>query len=168
MIIREIKESDAELFLGLCKKLEEETQFMMFEPKERRTKIEEQRNEIKDILLRDNGTILVAEKDGHLILIGYISAYGGRYKRNRHTAHIVIGILQDSAGQGIGTKLFTELERWAYKHKVHRLELRVIVHNERAIGLYKKMGFEIEGTKRHSLFINGSYIDEYYMAKLLE
>jgi RimJ/RimL family protein N-acetyltransferase len=32
---------------------------------------------------------------------------------------------------------------------------------------YKKMGFEIEGTKRHSLFVNGKYIDEYYMAKFL-
>lgn len=166
MMIREIKESDAEGFLHLLKKLDEETEFMMFEPGERSTKIEEQRNEIKGILLRNNETILVAEKNGHLI--GYIGAYGGRYIRNRHTAHIVIGILQDFAGQRIGTKLFTELERWAYKHKVHRLELRVMVHNERAIGLYEKMGFEIEGMKRHSLFINGSYVDEYYMAKLLQ
>lgn len=165
MIIREIKESDAEGFLHLLKRLDEETQFMMFEPGERRTKIEEQRNEIKGILLRDYETILVAEKDGQLI--GYVGAYGGKYKRNRHTAHIVIGILQDFTGQGIGTKLFTELKRWAQKQKIHRLELRVMVHNERAIALYKKRGFEIEGIKRHSLFINGSYVDEYYMAKLL-
>ncbi|MBI5025297.1 MAG: hypothetical protein HZC12_00930 [Nitrospirae bacterium] len=50
VIIREIKEGDAEGFLNLCKRLDEETQFMMFEPDERRTKIEEQSNEIKGIL----------------------------------------------------------------------------------------------------------------------
>ena len=43
-----------------------------------------------------------------------------------------------------------------------------MVHNERAIRLYKKMGFEIEGTKKHSLFVNGQYVDEYYMAKILQ
>jgi RimJ/RimL family protein N-acetyltransferase len=42
-----------------------------------------------------------------------------------------------------------------------------MAHNERAIRLYKKMGFEIEGTKKHSLLISGSYVDEYYMAKLI-
>jgi Acetyltransferases, including N-acetylases of ribosomal proteins len=46
-----------------------------------------------------------------------------------------------------------------------RLELTVMVHNERAIALYKKMGFEIEGTKKRSMRIDGQYVDEYYMAK---
>jgi RimJ/RimL family protein N-acetyltransferase len=40
-----------------------------------------------------------------------------------------------------------------------------MVHNERAIALYKKMGFEIEGTKKRSMRIDGQYVDEYYMAK---
>jgi RimJ/RimL family protein N-acetyltransferase len=42
-----------------------------------------------------------------------------------------------------------------------------MVHNEAALALYKKMGFEIEGRKKHSLLINGTYVDEYCMAKLL-
>jgi len=37
--IREIRESDAEEFLSLCKKIDAETQFMMFEPGERLTTI---------------------------------------------------------------------------------------------------------------------------------
>lgn len=35
------------------------------------------------------------------------------------------------------------------------------------IALYKKQGFEIEGTRRHAYVINGQYMDEYYMAKIL-
>jgi hypothetical protein len=29
------------------------------------------------------------------------------------------------------------------------------------------MGFEVEGKKKHSLLINNTYADEYWMAKLL-
>jgi RimJ/RimL family protein N-acetyltransferase len=79
----------------------------------------------------------------------------------------VIGILEQFTGKGIGTQLFQMLEAWARSNDIHRLELTVMTHNERAIALYKKMGFEIEGIKKHSLFVNGEYVDEYYMAKLI-
>lgn len=163
--IREIRESDAEEFLELSKQTDEETQFMLVEPDERHTTVEEEREHIKSILSKKNQVILVAENDGQLV--GRIAAIGGNFRRNKHSVHIVIGILQSFTGQGIGTRLFTELERWAREHGIHRLELTVMVHNERAIGLYKKIGFEIEGTKQHALFVNGTYVDEYLMAKLL-
>jgi RimJ/RimL family protein N-acetyltransferase len=81
--------------------------------------------------------------------------------------YIVVGVLQAYSGQGIGTRLFREVEKWAREQELHRLELTVMTHNERAIHLYKKMGFEIEGTKRDSICVDGTYVDEYYMAKLL-
>lgn len=165
MIIREIQRNDAEAFLNLCHELDEETQFMLLEPDERMTTVNEQFAEIEDMISGDNKTILVAEHNSQLI--GYIRADGGRYKRNRHSVYIVMGILHSFIGQGVGTMLLKELERWAIRNKNHRLELTVMVHNEAGLALYKKMGFEIEGTKKHSLFINGSYVDEYYMAKLL-
>ncbi|MEK4237423.1 MULTISPECIES: hypothetical protein [unclassified Paenibacillus] len=42
-----------------------------------------------------------------------------------------------------------------------------MTHNELAMSLYIKNGFEIEGTKRKSLVIDGQWIDEYYMSKIL-
>ncbi len=42
-----------------------------------------------------------------------------------------------------------------------------MAHNTAGIALYKKQGFEIEGTRRHAYIINGQYVDEYYMAKIL-
>lgn len=163
--IREIREDESATFLNLLARVDEETQFMLLEAGERKITIEDQRQRIKTVLSRDNQTILVAENDNDLI--GYLAAIGGEFKRNRHRAHIVIGILQIFINQKIGTKLFMELEKWTRQHAVHRLELTVMAHNERAIRLYKKMGFEIEGTKKHSLLISGSYVDEYYMAKLI-
>ena len=166
IIIRTICEDDAKQFLSLCKQLDSETQFMLLEPDERKTTLEEQRTQI-DILLRQmNQTIFVAEQENQLI--GYLAASGGTFKRNRHNAYLVIGILQAFTGQGIGTQLFQGLEEWAKQQHIHRLELTVMTHNIAGIALYKKQGFAIEGTKRHSLLINGQYVDEFYMSKLLD
>jgi len=163
--IRKIRETDSESFLRLCKKLDEETQFMMLESGERKISIEEQTKTIKQILQRNNQMIFIAESETELV--GYVSAFGGDFKRNRHCAHIIIGILQAFGSQGIGKKLFSELEQWAKQIGIHRLELTVMYHNERAINLYKKMGFEIECIKKDSLLVNEKYVDEFYMAKLL-
>ena len=165
--IREIRETDAEMFLDLCHQLDQETQFMLLEPGERTITVEEQQEHIKGVISRDNQTILVAEEQQGQ-LAGYLAAIGGNYNRNRYTAYLVIGILQGFAGQGIGTQLFTQAENWARIHSIHRLELTVMVHNKRAVRLYQKMGFEIEGRKKQNLRVDGRYVDEYEMAKLLE
>jgi RimJ/RimL family protein N-acetyltransferase len=101
------------------------------------------------------------------MLAGYLSAIGGRFARDRHAAYIVIGILDRFTGMGIGTTLFEKLEDWAKGHGIHRLELSVMIHNQRAVALYKKMGFDVEGIKRDSLLVDGAYVDEYYMSRLI-
>ena len=164
-IVRQIRETDAAPFLELCRKLDEETRFMMLEPGERSTSVEEQSRQIKGVLLTDNQTILVAEAGGGLV--GYVAAYGGDFRRNRHCAQVITGVLQAFSGRGVGTRLFMELEQWARRNGVHRLELTVMAHNDRAVRLYRKMGYEVEGGRRDSLLVNGSYVDEYYMGKLL-
>jgi RimJ/RimL family protein N-acetyltransferase len=163
--IRQVREDDAESFLSLCKRLDEESKFMMLEPGERRTTLEEQRQRLRNLLSRESEAIFVAEDDGRLT--GYLSASGGHFARNKHTAYIVIGVLEEFTGRGLGTALFEALEKWAKQRGLRRLELSVMVHNERGVALYQKMGFEKEGTKRDSLLVDGSYVDEYYMAKLI-
>ncbi|WML45439.1 GNAT family N-acetyltransferase [Neobacillus sp. PS3-40] len=165
MLIREIKPDDDESFTKLIKQVESESQFMLFEPGERKISPEEQGKRIEVMRKSDNSTIFVVEEDKQLI--GYLIAMGGYAKRNKHSIYLVIGIIAQYRGLGIGTKLFKQLEKWATDHNFHRLELTVVTHNEAGLRLYKKMGFEIEGTKRHSLYIDGKFVDEYYMSKLL-
>lgn len=163
--IRTAQTDDAEQILRLGHQLDAETQFMVLEPGERQLTVEQQRQRIESILGDGNSMILVAEHAG--VIVGFLAAYGGEWRRIRHSAYLVIGIMQAYTGQGIGAQLFTALEAWALDHQLHRLELNVMTHNERAIRLYTKMGFQIEGTKKDSLLVNGAYVDEYYMAKLL-
>ena len=163
--VRTIQERDAEPLLALSTKLDEETDFRLLEAGDRRKTVEEQRETIRRARSMESQTILVAEVDGRLV--GYIAGIGGKYRRNMHSAYVVVAVLQAFSGRGIGTKLFEELETWAVEHGIHRLELTVMAHKERAIGLYKKLGFQREGRKRDALLVSGEYVDEYLMAKLL-
>ena len=43
-----------------------------------------------------------------------------------------------------------------------------MTHNHRAIARYQKMGFVIEGLHRDALLVDGRYVDEFTMAKLLD
>jgi len=165
MIIRSIRAEDAENFLHLCLQLDNETQFMLFEPGERTTTVEEERQRLQGLLTQANQNIFVAEQAGQLA--GFLGAFGGSLQRNRDCAYIVIGILQAFAGQGLGTQFFQALDEWARQQGMHRLELTVMCHNAQAVHLYQKTGFQIEGIKQDSLLVNGAYVDEFYMAKIL-
>ncbi|MGE6488704.1 N-acetyltransferase family protein [Paenisporosarcina sp. NPDC076898] len=165
MIIRQIEVKDAEELSKLIGKVESESPYMLFEAGEREISSGRQRQRIESIKQEDKSEIFVAEEDNKLI--GYLFAIGGQANRTKYSSYIVIGILNQYRGQGIGTKLFMELEEWALNQKIHRLELTVITKNEVGVGLYKKMGFEIEGIKRDSLYIDGEFVDEYYMSKLI-
>ncbi len=165
MVIREIELEDAEEFVSLIKQVEAESDFMLMEAGERMLSVEQQRKRMEQMKKDGNSTILLAEQDGRLV--GYLIVVGGDAKRVLHRGYLVIGILKEFRGQGIGTKLFRHLDEWAKAHHISRLELTVVTQNEMAVALYKKSGFEIEGTKRNSLLIDHVFYDEYYMAKLL-
>jgi len=41
------------------------------------------------------------------------------------------------------------------------------VDNEKAISLYKKLGFEIEGQLKNAVYIDGKYFDNYIMGLII-
>lgn len=165
MEFRRAAAGDGARLAALIKHVEATSEFMMYGAGERNLTADQQEGMIAKLASDSNSAMFVAEKDGDLI--GYLFAIGGGAPRKRHCAYLVAGIAEAHRGSGAGTRLFEELLTWASQAGIHRLELTVISHNEAGIALYKKMGFEIEGTKHHSLFIDGSYIDEYYMYKLI-
>jgi ribosomal protein S18 acetylase RimI-like enzyme len=135
----------------------------MYEPDERKTTVNEMAEHIENIS-RSGSLMLIAESDNKIV--GFLTAERGFAQRIKHSAYIVVGVLKDYSGFGIGNGLFEGLMKWSAENKITRLELTVMCHNERALGLYKKMGFTIEGVKHNSLIIDSKYVDEYYMAKL--
>lgn len=166
MIIREVLLNDAEKLIHLIKRVEQQSTFMLMEAGERKTPSEQLQMQIEQMMHTNNSMIFVAEQENELL--GYLMVIGGNVQKKQHSAYIVIGIDEQHTNKGIGTVLFNRLEEWARDHRIIRLELTVVTDNKAGIALYMKSGFEIEGTKRKSLIIDGQYFDEFYMVKILE
>lgn len=164
IIFRNIERSDTESLWNMMNKLDYETKFMLYEPGERTKNLARLQGAIDNAIDGDNLCFLAL--DGNKI-IGYITAQIGNVKREKHSAYIVVGIREKYRNQGIGTEFFKKLNEWAEEKKLVRLELTVLCTNKIALNLYKKNGFEIEGIKRKSMYVDGEYIDEYYMSKLI-
>jgi L-phenylalanine/L-methionine N-acetyltransferase len=113
----------------------------------------------------DNKINLVAT-EGETI-IGQISLLVMERPRRRHVATFGMGVCASHTGKGVGSKLLAAIldlaDNWL---NLTRIELEVYVDNEAAISLYKKFGFEVEGTSRNYAFKNGKYIDALLMARI--
>lgn len=70
-------------------------------------------------------------------------------------------------GQGIGSKLLQTMETHARSSGISRIEAEVRTANEQGVALYKKNGFKIEGCREKAALINGIFLDEFYIAKIL-
>ncbi|MDQ1233737.1 ribosomal protein S18 acetylase RimI-like enzyme [Paenibacillus sp. SORGH_AS306] len=161
--IAQIRDSGA--LIRMKQKLDEQTTFMLLEPGERNLNEAEQRDMIRYALRSANSNIFLAEHEGQII--GYLEAIGGKVARNRHSVYIVVGVLQEYANRGIGRRLFQTMIYWAQDRHLHRLELNVQGNNERALHLYRSLGFRIEGIQKNALVVEQRYVDLIQMGLLL-
>ena len=91
-----------------------------------------------------------------------------RWRKTRHRGQVAIALLKDYWGLGIGTAMFEEMIDKARQEKLEQLELEVIEGNQRAIGLYHKMGFVCTGEKPNAIRLeDGSSLKELMMVKVL-
>ncbi|BBF44908.1 acetyltransferase, GNAT family [Lachnospiraceae bacterium KM106-2] len=162
---RSIQKGDVESFWNLMNTLDHQTKYMMYEPGERGKNLSRLENTIDAAVRGENLLLLACEGEK---LVGYLSAQRSTPRRIRHTAYLVVGILKEYRGKGIGTELFRQLDLWAKEKHITRLELTVMCPNTVAKHLYEKNGFVVEGVKKNSMILDGAYVDEYYMAKILE
>ncbi|WP_057742941.1 GNAT family N-acetyltransferase [Liquorilactobacillus capillatus] len=152
----------------LMSELDNETRFMVYEPGERKelgSGIETLKGFIKSAQNKVDFLEVAVTEAGKMV--GYLAAERGKARRLNRTAYIVVGILAKYQGQGVGTNLFKDLTVWAQKANLKRLELTVMQNNTPAQHLYTSSGFTIEGVRKNSMFVDGKYINEYYMAKIL-
>lgn len=162
--IREAELGDAAPVLTMLHLLDHETRFMMLEPGERTLDVARFAGWLADLRLRDDYYLLAVRNDD---VVGFAHAERGTYRRNRHSATLVMGLLPEFRGQGLGTQMLGLIDQWAKRVGVTRLELTVMAHNLPAIALYARRGYAAEGTRRQSLMVDGTPVDELVMSKIL-
>jgi len=96
------------------------------------------------------------------------SAYLHSIDRRDRRATVAMGILDPNLlGQGIGPRVMHLIAAYAFNTvKLHRLALRVLHFNTRAIAAYKKVGFVVEGRERESALIGNEWHDDVIMGLL--
>ena len=165
MRIRQATPRDAEALVALFETLYGETSYMLMEPGESTQSAESLAQRIEAGADGNSEVWFVCESPHQLS--GVIYGRRGVARRNRHSLYLVLGVPRAFWRRGIGTDLLRATEQWALDHGIHRLELTVNALNGQAISLYERAGFEREGVKKHSLCVNGQYVDELYMSKLI-
>jgi RimJ/RimL family protein N-acetyltransferase len=83
-------------------------------------------------------------------------------------ATLAIGIVDPAAlGLGYGTEAIGLLLGHAFDALgLHRVGLRVLAYNERAIRAYARCGFVVEGRERESALVDGAWHDDIMMGLL--
>lgn len=164
-VLRIAGPDDAVALMRLKQRLDQETSFMLLEPDERDTSTQTLARHLEQVRRSENSVVIVAAQHGRLA--GYVELAGGKFRRNRSTTHVIIGVLAEASGTGVGTRLLEAAKRWAAGRGLRRIELNVMAHNHRAIALYERMGFVHEGRRVDCLLIDGEFLDELYMAMIL-
>jgi RimJ/RimL family protein N-acetyltransferase len=83
-------------------------------------------------------------------------------------ARLALGLFgEDMLGQGIGRRAVRLVLRHAFeKIGLHRVDLRVLAYNTRAIRCYEACGFVREGIERESALVGETWEDDWIMAIL--
>jgi len=124
---------------------------------------EDERHIISSFKERNNCLMAVAKCDQSIV--GLITMQGGSRKRMYHWAEIALSVSKKYWGMRIGRALIELAIEHAHRNGITRIGLRVRTDNDRAIALYIKMGFEIEGTLRRFMKVNDNYFDFYQMGR---
>ncbi len=110
--------------------------------------------------------VLVCEAGGEVVGNCGLHATSSSPRR-RHAGTIGMSVRDDWQGKGVGTALMAAAvdlaDNWL---DYRRLELTVYTDNAPALALYRKFGFEVEGTLRQYALRAGVLVDAYTMARL--
>lgn len=83
-------------------------------------------------------------------------------------ARYAVGLLDAGRlGMGLGTEVTQAILRYGFNELgLHRIDLRVLAYNTRAIRCYLRCGFVEEGREREAAYVSGAWHDDVIMGML--
>jgi RimJ/RimL family protein N-acetyltransferase len=162
LVIREAAAPDARAVLDYVHTISAESDFLTFgpgefEPTEAKEEVVLQRYRDADNQLYLLGLVGDA-------IVGTLSFSAGRRPRVRHSGEFGMSVRRRYWGLGIGSHMLDTLIDWARGTGiVTKINLRVRTDNQRAIALYRRKGFVIEGTMHKEILLDGQYYDHHWM-----
>ncbi|WP_226670002.1 GNAT family N-acetyltransferase [Metabacillus litoralis] len=163
-MIRSAKEMDAKKLSQLRLQIDGETEYLDRERGEHYIDESGFKMIIKDDTDSENNLFLVSEVDG--AIVGFSRCVGNTLKRTSHKVEFGVCVLKEYWGYAIGKNLLKESLNWADQNGIEKVNLSVLETNDKAIKLYKKHGFEVEGIlKKDKLLSDGNYYHTIIMGR---
>lgn len=107
---------------------------------------------------------LVAEVMGRIA--GFSRCEGNHLTRFAHKAEFGICVAKEYWGYGIGKQLLRQSIGWADSNGITKINLYVLETNVKAVELYKKLGFEVEGVlTKDRILSDGNYYNTMVMGR---
>ena len=162
LLVRSGIADDAPDILEYVGAISRETDFLSFGPDEFGYTLLQERAIIREYEAADNRLLLVGKVGDALVAM--LTFGGGPRPRNRHTGEFGISVRQAYWGRGIASALIDSLLDWARASAViTKINLRVRTDNARAIALYERKGFVVEGTISRDIRIGDQYHHHHVM-----
>jgi len=111
------------------------------------------------------GIYLVATIDG--AVCGTATFTRGRRPKMCHVVTLGVALGRTARGVGLGTAMMRAGTDWARSVGARKMTLGVFATNARAIRLYRRLGFRVEGRLRDQAVVEGRPVDELLMARWL-
>lgn len=111
--------------------------------------------------------VAVIEEKNEQRIIGSAALVFNKQEIFRHRAELNITVQDNYQNMGIGTAMLKHLLNIARMKTLRKVTLLCNTDNDRAVHVYKKLGFEIEGRFSKERFSSGQYGDLYRMAIFL-
>ncbi|MDF2674892.1 MAG: family N-acetyltransferase [Clostridiales bacterium] len=166
MCIRKAEPGDASYIVRMSAQIGGETDYFTYGEDDFYFTEEQQKAFINNIGEKDNYLYIVGIVDNKIVAtLSYLSS---TRRRTMHRGDLGIGVLKEYWGMGIGSSLIDYFFKWASSNAaVKKIDLEVREDNLRAINLYLKYGFKIEGRISRGMLIEGKYYDLYCMGKTI-
>ncbi|MBT2216430.1 GNAT family N-acetyltransferase [Virgibacillus dakarensis] len=163
-VIRSAIEKDATELSQLRLQIDGETENLDRERGEAYIDVPGFRRIIKQDTENSRNLFLVALVDDQIV--GFSRCEGVYLNRFSHKVEFGVCVLKAFWGYGIGKNLLKESIAWADSYGIKKITLSVLETNDKAVNLYRKFGFEIEGVlKKDKILSDGNYYNTIVMGK---
>ena len=166
-IVREAEQADAKAIIEYIKDNQDHYRYMISRTAEMNLDIAHEKQMIRLHAERENCVFLVAVQNKKVV--GILNFVGGTRARDKHDGEFGLSVHKDYFGRGIGSKLVENLMRWGEKNIViRRMTLFVMHSNQRAIRLYERYGFQVEGVRKEAVRFEDGRIQDLVMMGIMK
>lgn len=158
LLLREAGEQDAEQILAYLNRVGGESDNLLFGRGEFSMPPEQERQFLLGLRRQEKSVMLLGFDGGELVSVSSLSCFDGR-ARIAHRAEIAVSVRKDHWGLGAGRAAMEALIDFARRQGLEILQLDVRADNERAVALYRSLGFETLGRYRRFFKLGEVYFD---------